>query len=102
MNADFGVVPDLLRTVAGLLRGSAEDLRAVRSAWDRQTVEGSAMFGTLECADAFRALQETWFHDLGTRIGYLTGLGDAAEDSATTYTRVDDTARQDFGRRGMG
>ncbi|MGH3980308.1 MAG: WXG100 family type VII secretion target [Pseudonocardiaceae bacterium] len=102
MTVDFGVVPDQLRNVAGVLRGSAEDLRAVRSAWDRQTVDGSAMFGTTECADAFRALQETWFQDLGRRIGYLTDLGDAAEDSANTYARVDDTARQDFGRRDLG
>lgn len=97
VTADFDVAPEPLRNVATVLRGSAEDLRAVRSGWDRQAADGVAAFGTTECAEAFRALQEVWFQDLGSRIGHLTALADAAQDSANTYALVDETARQEFG-----
>ena len=97
MTAGFNVAPELLRTVADVVRGSAEDLRAVRSGWDRQAADGAGAFGTTECAEAFRALQEVWFQDLGSRIGHLTDLADAAQDSANTYGLVDETARQEFG-----
>jgi len=96
VTADFDVAPELLRNVATVLRGSAEDLRAVRSSWDRQTVDGAAPFGTTECADAFQALQETWFQDLGSRIAHLADLADTAQDSANTYVQADETVRQDF------
>lgn len=96
VTADFDVAPELLRNVASVLRGSAEDLRAVRLGWDRQTVGGAAAFGTTECAEAFQVLQETWFQDLGSRIAHLTDLADAARDSANTYAQADETVRQDF------
>jgi uncharacterized protein YukE len=96
VKAGFDVAPELLRNVAAVLRGSAEDLRAVRSVWDRQTVDGAAAFGTTEYAQAFRALQETWFQDLESRIDHLAGLADTAEDSANTYAQTDETAGRHF------
>ncbi len=96
MTPGFEVAPELLRNVANVVRGSADDLRAVRSSWDRQTVDGAAAFGITECAEAFRALQETWFQDLGRRVDHLTALADATQDSADTYSRVDQTAQQAF------
>lgn len=87
MSGDFTVLPDQVLSVANALHGSAEDLRAIRSGWDRQTNAGAAAFGTTECAAAFHALQESWFAALDDRVSYLASLGDAARDSAKSYLR---------------
>jgi hypothetical protein len=74
----------------------AEALRSAKSTWDGGTRDGADAVGFDVVADAYTAMQDAWFDEIGVHITILEQACEALGASAGQYQDAEDTATTGF------
>lgn len=89
---DPDAVADSGRTVCEL----ADDLRTARSTWDRPTRSAAEACGMDLVRDAYTAMQDAWFDEVGVHVTILEQLCESLREAAKGYRDLEDTGAESF------
>jgi hypothetical protein len=74
----------------------ADTLRGIRRNWDTASRDGSSACGLPVTGEAYRAMQDAWFDEVGVHIRVLEEICEALDAAGATYHTVEGAEAERF------